>query len=126
MRIIDLQAIGTDPILDYQSTGAASASIGQGGGESQVHWLRFDPGGTIGPHPAGFAQLLLPIEGSGWAAGPDGDRQAIFRGRRGRTVLLDSWEKVGRRRTRGGPCDVALGMGRRAAWVAMTVATNRA
>ena len=81
MRIVDLEAISTSPILDYQSIAAASASIGQGGGEGHIHWLRFKPGGTIGPHPAGFAQLFIPLDGSGWAAGSDGIRQPISRGR---------------------------------------------
>jgi len=81
MRIVDLEAITTAPILDYESTAAASASIGHGGGKGHIHWLSFEAGGAIGPHPAGFAQLLIPLVGSGRAAGPDGVRQPISRGR---------------------------------------------
>lgn len=31
--------------------------------------LYFGPNGAIGEHPTGFGQLLLVVEGSGWAAG---------------------------------------------------------
>lgn len=81
MRILDLEAISAAPILEYESTAAASASIGHGRGDGHIHWIRFEPGGAIGPHPAGYAQLLVPLEGSGWAAGADGVRQPISRGR---------------------------------------------
>lgn len=80
MRVIDLQAFSTAPILDYQSAAAASALIGHGTGNSHIHWLRFEPGGIVGPHPAGVGQLLIPFEGRGWAAGPDGTRQPISPG----------------------------------------------
>jgi hypothetical protein len=80
MHIIDLHNLTTVPILDYQSTNAASASIGQGSGDSHIYWLRFVPGGLIGPHTAGPAQLLIPLEGRGWAAGPDAVRHAIAPG----------------------------------------------
>jgi quercetin dioxygenase-like cupin family protein len=80
MHIFDFEAIGTTPILEYQSTGATSASIANGGGEAHVHWLRFEPGGQISPHPTGFAQLFIPLDGCGWVAGPDGRRQIVKRG----------------------------------------------
>jgi hypothetical protein len=32
----------------------------------------FDPGGSIGPHEAGFGQLFVPLVGAGWFAGADG------------------------------------------------------
>jgi hypothetical protein len=80
MRIIDLEALTTAPILNYQSADASAASIGRGTGASHVHWLRLEAGGVIGPHPAGRAQLLVPLEGNGWAAGADGARRPISRG----------------------------------------------
>jgi hypothetical protein len=80
MRIIDLDGLATTPILEYQSTAAAAASIAQGRGDAHIHWLRFEAGGVIGPHPAGPAQLLIPIEGSGWAAGLDAVRYPIALG----------------------------------------------
>src|SRR5512135_2577660 len=81
MLIFDLETVSTAPILDYESRAAASAAIGRGAGDGHIHWLRFEPGGVVGPHPAGFAQLLVPLEGSGWAAGPDAVRHPISRGR---------------------------------------------
>ena len=80
MRIIDLNSLTTAPVLEYQSTNAGSAGIGQGRGDSHIYWLRFAPGGSIGPHPAGLAQLLIPLEGRGWAAGPDAVRHPIALG----------------------------------------------
>ncbi len=80
MHIIDLDELVTTPILEYQSTAAASVSVAQGRGDGHIHWLRFEPGGLIGPHPAGPAQLFVPIEGAGWAAGPDAVRHSTALG----------------------------------------------
>ena len=80
MRIIDLDSLVTAPIIEYQSTRAAATSIARGRGDAHIHWLRFEPGGVIGPHPAGPAQILIPVEGRGWAAGPDAVRQSIAPG----------------------------------------------
>jgi hypothetical protein len=80
MRIVDLDEFATTPILEYQSTAAAAASIAQGRGDGHIHWLRFEPGGVIGPHPAGPAQLFIPLEGAGWAAGSDAVRHPIALG----------------------------------------------
>lgn len=54
--------------------------MADGRGEAHVYRLRFDPGGAIGPHTAGFGQLFLVIEGSGWAAGADGNRVELRTG----------------------------------------------
>jgi quercetin dioxygenase-like cupin family protein len=80
MRIIDLHNLPTTPVLEYQSTNAASALIGPGTGDSHIYWLRFAPGGVIGPHAAGPAQFLIPLEGRGWAAGPDAVRHQVAPG----------------------------------------------
>lgn len=80
MRIVDLASLTTVPILDYQSAHAGAVVIADGTGSSHIHWLRFEPGGMIGPHPAGFTQLLVPLEGSGWVAGSDGSRHPLSRG----------------------------------------------
>jgi quercetin dioxygenase-like cupin family protein len=40
----------------------------------------FEAGGVIGPHEAGFGQLFLPLAGSGWVAGADGEHVAIGEG----------------------------------------------
>jgi hypothetical protein len=80
MHIIDLDALTTTPVLEYQSTAAAAASVAQGRGDGHIHWLCFERGGVIGPHPAGPAQLLIPIDGTGWAAGSDAVRHPIALG----------------------------------------------
>ena len=45
--------------------------------------MTFDPGGYIGPHEAGFGQLFVPILGSGWVAGEDGERRPVSLGQAG-------------------------------------------
>ena len=89
VRIIDLDGFPTAPILEYQSAAAAAASIAQGQGDGHIHWLRFEPGGVIGPHPAGPAQLLIPLMGTGWVAGPDAVRHAIGPGQ---VAVVDAGE----------------------------------
>ena len=39
-----------------------------------MYSIEFQPGGVIGPHEAGFGQLLVFLHGSGWVAGQDGRR----------------------------------------------------
>ncbi len=80
MRILDLDALPVAAITDYGSVAAAAVELAHGGGEGHVYVLRFEPGGVIGPHPAGFGQLLVPLEGRGWAAGGDGVRRPLARG----------------------------------------------
>ncbi len=72
MRFIDLKRTPCDPITLFDSVRAASREFAIGNGDVHMHLVRFEAGGEIGEHPTGFAQLLLVIEGSGWAAGSDG------------------------------------------------------
>jgi len=74
MRKIDFSADRAIGITQFASHGATAVACGDGDGESHVYCLRFEAGGEIGPHEAGFDQLLLVVEGSGWAAGFDGRR----------------------------------------------------
>ena len=74
----------------YEVRLASSIKLAEGAGEAHVYALYFDPGGEIGPHEAGFGQLFLPLSGSGWVAGDDGERVALAEGqaalfRRGET-----------------------------------------
>lgn len=80
MHILDLRTVTTAPIHEYESVGAQAAMLAEGRGVSHIHWLRFGPGGVIGPHPAGPGQLLIPLDGAGWVAGQDGERHSIARG----------------------------------------------
>lgn len=61
----------------FGSVGAASVPLAHGMGENHAYALHFAPGGVIGPHPAGFDQLFLVVQGAGWVAGADGVRQAL-------------------------------------------------
>ena len=80
MRRLDLSAKRAQTITRFASRGATAVPCGDGHGEAHVYCLRFDPGGEIGPHEAGFGQLLIVIQGSGWVAGADGVRLALLEG----------------------------------------------
>jgi len=68
------------PIEVYSSTGATTVPLGSGEGEAHAWCVRFDAGGSIGEHVAGFGQLFLVVEGSGWVQGADGRRRPIAEG----------------------------------------------
>jgi len=80
MQIIDFSARHAAPIEQFDSVGAFSVYLGSGEGEAHAYCVRFAPGGTIGRHPAGFGQLFLVVEGSGWASGGDGVRVELAAG----------------------------------------------
>lgn len=74
----------------YEVRLASSIKLAKGAGEAHAYVLYFEPGGEIGPHEAGFGQIFLPIIGSGWVAGEDGERVVLVGGqaalfRRGET-----------------------------------------
>ena len=68
MEIVDLTGRPAAPIVEFGSTDAASVRVADGSGDAHVHVIVFEPGGQIGPHEAGFGQLLVPLSGSGWIA----------------------------------------------------------
>ncbi len=74
MQVVDFTSDHARPIEQFESVGSSAVPLGHGGGESHVYAVHFEAGGRIGPHPAGFAQLFLVVEGRGWAAGADGHR----------------------------------------------------
>lgn len=77
MRLVDLSLGRATPIIEYEAVKAAALALGDGMGAAHVYLLSFEPGGQIGPHVTGFGQLLIPVTGSGWAAGGDGVRFAV-------------------------------------------------
>jgi quercetin dioxygenase-like cupin family protein len=83
MRLIDLTGQQAEPITDYGSIDASSVRVADGRGDTRVHVVVFDPGGSIGPHEAGFGQLFVPLIGSGWIAGADGIAVSISPGSAG-------------------------------------------
>jgi quercetin dioxygenase-like cupin family protein len=80
MRVLQASQVRLTPIADYSSRGAAASEIAVGSGQAHINLVAFAPGGEIGPHPAGFGQLFVVLEGSGWVAGPDAQRQTLRQG----------------------------------------------
>lgn len=64
----------------YESFGAYSSELAHGNGEVHTYVIHFRPGGAVGPHPAGFDQVFLVVQGSGWVAGSDGVRHSVVEG----------------------------------------------
>lgn len=82
MRIIrpeigSASLIGSRP---YEVALTSSVEVVRGDGEAHAYVLYVDPGGVIGPHEAGFGQLLFAVAGEGWVAGGDGIRQPLRAG----------------------------------------------
>lgn len=80
MKLVDLRDVVSAPTRAYASARAASAALADGAGEAHLHCVRFEPGGAIGRHEAGFGQLFLVVEGSGWVEGGDGRRVELAAG----------------------------------------------
>jgi hypothetical protein len=77
MRVFSFLPTTAQPILAFQSQAAASVPLGDGHGEAHVFCLYLEPGGSIGPHPTGFGQLFLVVQGVAWVAGADGQEVAL-------------------------------------------------
>ncbi len=84
MEVLETGRDAAARIERFESHGAWSTPLGAGTGESHVYAIHFDAPGEIGPHEAGFDQLFLVVEGSGWAAGPDGARVPLRKGQAAR------------------------------------------
>jgi quercetin dioxygenase-like cupin family protein len=80
MRILSEPPRRLDTITSYDSRGASARRVADGSGEAHAYVVRFEPGGVIGRHEAGFAQLFIVLEGGGWVAGDDDRRVAIAAG----------------------------------------------
>jgi AraC-like protein len=78
--LFDSAACELTPVVDFESQHAAAAELATGSGEAHVHIVHIAAGGEIGPHVAGFGQLFVCLEGSGWAAAADGNRVSISGG----------------------------------------------
>lgn len=77
IRLVDFTAPRARAIEEFAASGASSVDLAHGTGESHAYAIHFAPGGVVGPHPAGFDQLFLVVQGSGWIAGADGVRIRI-------------------------------------------------
>lgn len=82
MEIVRAAAESASPIgsRSFEVLGVSSLELAAGSGDAHAYVLRFDADGVIGPHEAGFGQLLLAVSGEGWVAGEDGVRQPLREG----------------------------------------------
>lgn len=83
MKVVRLSPETRTSIVEFDSEGAGSLAVADGHGAAHIYFVDFDAGGIIGPHEAGFGQLFIPIVGSGWVAGEDGERVAVSPGQAG-------------------------------------------
>lgn len=77
VRLIDFTAESAHLIEQFASSGTSSVELAHGSGQSHAFALHFAAGGSIGRHPAGFDQLFLVVQGSGWVAGSNGVRLSV-------------------------------------------------
>jgi quercetin dioxygenase-like cupin family protein len=82
VKILRLDASAADRIgpRPYDVRLTSALEVAAGGGEAHVYVLHFEPGGEIGPHEAGFGQILFAVSGDGWVAGEDGVRRPLAEG----------------------------------------------
>lgn len=80
MTLIEFSRAHARPIELFDAVAASNVRLGGGHGDAHIYCVHVEPGGSIGAHPAGFAQLFLVVNGTGWAAGPDGQRVALTAG----------------------------------------------
>jgi hypothetical protein len=69
MQIIDFSREHASPIELFDSIAVSNVRIGGGLGEAHVYCVYFKAGGSIGEHPAGYAQTCesggcLPTRGA--------------------------------------------------------------
>lgn len=77
MHLIRFSPEDSMPITAFGSVSARGHLLADGAGESHAYAIHIAAGGLIGPHVAGFDQLFLVVQGSGWASGADGVRVAV-------------------------------------------------
>ena len=80
MKVIGSANENSEIIENFESVGARSLRLAAGEGEAHIYSLHFEASGQIGKHVAGFGQLFLVVEGSGWVIGGDGERQELATG----------------------------------------------
>jgi len=74
VRVVEFKPELAEPIALFESVASSSVAVGHGSGEVHVYAVHFKANAHIGVHPTGFCQLFLVVQGSGWAAGEDGQR----------------------------------------------------
>jgi quercetin dioxygenase-like cupin family protein len=82
VNVLRLDASAADRIgpRPYDVKLTSALEIAKGSGEAHAYVLYFEPGGEIGPHEAGFGQILFAVAGDGWVADEDGVRRKLAAG----------------------------------------------
>lgn len=75
---------------EVTAPGSLSARVRRLAAGAHVVVIEIAPGGIVGRHPAGAAQLFAVVGGAGWVSGGDGERSAI---RAGEAVLWEPGEE---------------------------------
>ncbi|MFF2045066.1 cupin domain-containing protein [Kitasatospora sp. NPDC058170] len=80
MKIISIDAIAGSEMSAYGSSGVRHVRVHGGSGPTGVNIMRLAAGGRIGRHVAPVPQVLITMEGRGWASGADGVPAALVPG----------------------------------------------
>lgn len=80
VELLTGRARDLETILTQEAHDASAARLVHGAGEAHAYLLHFDAGGAIGRHEAGFGQLFVVVEGSGWVSGQDDVRTDVSAG----------------------------------------------
>jgi len=80
MRLLPVTTAPWEKIEMYSSHRATTTRLADGSGETHTYMVRIEAGGIIDRHEAGFGQLWIIVEGSGWVAGGDDQRLEVSLG----------------------------------------------
>jgi quercetin dioxygenase-like cupin family protein len=75
---------------EVTAPGSSSARVRRLAAGGHVVVIEIAPGGVVGRHPAGAAQLFTVFRGAGWVSGNDGERASISAGE---AVLWEAGEE---------------------------------
>ena len=65
---------------EVTAPGSVSARVRRLAAQAHVVVIEVAPGGVVGRHPAGVAQLFVVVRGSGWVSGADGGLEPVEAG----------------------------------------------
>ncbi len=83
-EVVSFGAEVADPITGFDAVSAAAVHLGSGDGPAHCYVVHVEPGGRIGEHETGFAQLFIVVSGAGWVK-VDG---MLHRAEAGQAVVL--------------------------------------
>jgi len=71
MRIFRIESGNMHEIRDHDSTNVFLSSVVDVDRSAAIHWMQFDPRGSIGGHSLTNPQIYLIVEGEGWVKSTD-------------------------------------------------------